>query len=320
MSRPVLVVERLAKTYAVGFLRKKVHAVVDVSLSVEPGEIFGLLGPNGAGKTTTLKVLMGLVRPSAGRVELLGQPVGSLEAKRRLGYLPESPYFYDYLTGRELLVFMAKLFGLPRREARRRADALLEQVGLAQAADLALRRYSKGMLQRVGVAQALVNDPELVILDEPMTGLDPLGRKDLRELIASLRQAGKTVLLSSHILSDVELLADRVAILVRGRSVDVGPLPELLDARTLSTELVLTGASAELLAAIAELGHTVRRSGDRVQVTVTGSDAPDALVDLCRKHGASIAEVAPRKESLEDVVVKRVRAEGEQRERAEAAR
>jgi ABC-2 type transport system ATP-binding protein len=311
MSQAVVVVEHLAKTYAIGFLRKKVRAVVDVSLSVERGEIFGLLGPNGAGKTTTLKVLMGLVRPSAGRTLLLGEPVGSLAAKRRLGYLPETPYFYDYLTGHELLVFMGKLFGLTRGEARRRADALLEQVGLAQAGGLALRRYSKGMLQRVGVAQALVNDPELVILDEPMTGLDPLGRKDLRELIAALRRAGKTVLLSSHILSDVELLADRVAILVRGRTVDTGPLQELLDARTLSTEIVLVGASAELLSALEARGHALRRVGDRVQVTVEGAEAPDALVDLCREHGASVAELSPRKESLEDVVVKRVKAESE---------
>jgi ABC-2 type transport system ATP-binding protein len=305
----VLRVEHLAKTYAIGFLRKKVRAVVDVSLSVERGEIFGLLGPNGAGKTTTLKVLMGLVRPSSGRCELLGEPIGSLQAKRRLGYLPETPYFYDYLSGRELLVFMGKLFGMRRGDARRRADALLEQVGLAGAADLALRRYSKGMLQRVGVAQALVNDPELVILDEPMTGLDPLGRKDLRELIASLRERGKTVLLSSHILSDVELLADRVAILVRGRSVDTGPLAELLDARTLSTEVVLAAAGAELLEALTGLGHALHRVGDRVQVTVKGAETVDELLDLCRKHGASVCEVAPRKESLEDVVVKLAKAD-----------
>jgi len=310
MSGPVLRIQHLAKTYATGFLRKKVRAVVDVSLSVEPGEIFGLLGPNGAGKTTTLKVLMGLVRPSAGSVELLGEPVGSLRAKRRLGYLPETPYFYDYLSGRELLVFMGKLFGMPRRECRRRADALLEQVGLSQAADLALRRYSKGMLQRVGVAQALINDPELVILDEPMTGLDPLGRKDLRELIATLRSAGKTILLSSHILSDVELLADRVAILVRGRTVDTGPLHDLPDARTIPTEVVLSAPAAELYEAIEKLGHPLHRSGDRVQVTLTDAESVDALIDLCRRHGASVSEVAPRKESLEDVVVKRVHQEG----------
>jgi ABC-2 type transport system ATP-binding protein len=314
MSEPAVHAMHLAKTYAIGFFRKKVRAVVDVDLTVEHGEVFGLLGPNGAGKTTTLKVLMGLVRPSAGGASLLGQPVGSLAAKARLGYLPETPYFYDYLTGRELLVFMAKLFGLRRAEARRRADTLLERVGLAHAAELALRRYSKGMLQRVGVAQALINDPELVILDEPMTGLDPLGRKDLRELIASLRADGKTVLLSTHILSDVELLADRVAILVAGRSVATGPLHRLLDARLLSTELVVANASEELLAALAPLGHELRRAGDSVQLTVRGNDPVDPLIDLVRRHGASVREVVPRKESLEDVVVKLVREETRSRE------
>ncbi len=307
---PVLRVEHLAKTYHLGFFRKQVRAITDVTLAVEPGEIFGLLGPNGAGKTTTLKVLMGLIRPTSGVAELLGAPVGDLAAKRRLGYLPENPYFYDYLTGRELLVFMAKLFGLGRGQARQRADALLEQVGLTEAADLALRRYSKGMLQRVGVAQALVNDPALVVLDEPMSGLDPLGRKDLRELIADLRAQGKTVVLSSHILSDVELLADRVAILVRGRTVDTGPLDRLLNARILSTEVVVSRPSLDLLTELGKLGHAVVQSGDTVQVTVRGSEVVDPLIDPVRRHGSSVLSVAPRKESLEDVVVRQVKAQG----------
>jgi len=304
----VLRTDHLAKTYVLGFFRKKVRAIVDVSLQVEPGEIFGLLGPNGAGKTTTLKVLMGLIRPSSGTAEVLGKPVGDLAAKRRLGYLPESPYFYDYLTGRELLVFMAKLFGLSRAEARRRADALLEQVDLTRAADLALRRYSKGMLQRVGIAQALINDPELVILDEPLTGLDPLGRKDLRELIADLRRQGKTVLLSSHILADVEMLADRVAILVRGRTVNTGPLHELLDARILTTDVVIKTPSEELVAALQQAGHTVLRVGDSAQVTLTNEQAVDPVLQLVQQHQASIHAVTPRKESLEDLVVRQAKA------------
>jgi ABC-2 type transport system ATP-binding protein len=303
-------VEHLAKTYAIGFLRRKVPAITDVTLKVEPGEIFGLLGPNGSGKTTTLKVLMGLIRPSGGTAELLGAPVGDRAAKRRLGYLPESPYFYDYLTGRELLIFMAKLFGMSRARARQRADELLAQVGLADAADLALRRYSKGMLQRVGLAQALVNDPELVILDEPMSGLDPLGRKDVRELIASLRRAGKTVLLSSHILSDVELLADRVAILVKGRTVDTGPLHQLLDARVLSTELVLSQVTAELESELRQRGAEVTRAGEAVQALVAGDEEQvNAVLDLARSRGARVQQLLPRKESLEDVVVKQVRAQ-----------
>jgi ABC-2 type transport system ATP-binding protein len=305
-----LQVEHLAKTYLIGFLRRKVQAITDVTLRVEPGEIFGLLGPNGSGKTTTLKVLMGLIRPSGGKAELLGAPVGDRAAKRRLGYLPESPYFYDYLTGRELLIFMAKLFGMSRAAARRRADELLGQVGLSDAADLALRRYSKGMLQRVGLAQALVNDPALVILDEPMSGLDPLGRKDVRELIAGLRRAGKTVLLSSHILSDVELLADRVAILVKGRTVDTGPLHQLLDARVLSTELILSQVGAELEGELRQRCTEVTRAGESVQALIAGDEEQvNSVLDLARSRGARVQQLLPRKESLEDVVVKQVRAQ-----------
>jgi ABC-2 type transport system ATP-binding protein len=300
--------ERLAKTFSLGLFKKRVRALEEVTLSVETGEIFGLLGPNGAGKTTTLKVLLGLVRPSSGRAELLGRPIGDVAAKRRLGYLPESPYFYDYLTGRELVVFMARLFGLSRREARRRADALLERVGLSRAAGLPLRRYSKGMLQRVGIAQALVNDPDLVILDEPLSGLDPLGRKDLRELIADLRREGKTVVFSSHILSDVELLADHVAVLVGGRTVSTGPLHELLDARILSTEILFaapeeSGKIGGLLADLeeAELRHAAIAATYRV--VLEGAAPPDPVVDLVRRHGGRLLQVTPRKESLEDVVV-----------------
>jgi ABC-2 type transport system ATP-binding protein len=303
----VLRTEHLAKTYVLGFFRKKVRAITDVTLRVEPGEIFGLLGPNGAGKTTTLKVLLGLVRKSSGTAEVLGRPVGDIRAKRRLGYLPESPYFYDYLTGRELLTFMAKIFGLSRAEGRRRAERLLERVGLAGSADLALRRYSKGMLQRIGIAQALINDPELVILDEPLTGLDPLGRKDLRELIGELREQRKTVVLSSHILSDVELLADRVAIIVKGKTVNIGPLSELLDARIVSTEMVVATAADELVSALAEGGHSVQRIGDAVRITIAGGEGVDEVIDRVRREGCGVQSVIPRKESLEDLVVRMTR-------------
>lgn len=306
-NSPVLRVDHISKIYVIGFFRKKVHALQDVSLQVEAGEIFGLLGPNGAGKTTTLKILMGLIKPSGGQAEILEYPVGHLAAKRQLGYLPESPYFYDYLTGRELLIFMAKLFGLNRKEAARRAGQLLEQVGLAHAGDLALRRYSKGMLQRVGLAQTLINDPKLVILDEPLTGLDPLGRKDLREIIANLRKQGKTILISSHILADVELLADRVAILVRGKSVSTGPLHKLLNARILSTEVVIRNPNEALLQELSTLGHTISRTDEAVQITVEGDGPVDSLLDRIRQHGCSIQMITPRKESLEDVVVKQAR-------------
>ena len=304
-----LFTEHLAKTYVLGFFRKKVHAARDVNIEVKRGEIFGLLGPNGAGKTTTLKVVMGLVRPSSGAARVLGLPVGDLRAKRALGYLPESPYFYDYLSGRELLVFMGKLFSLGAAEALRRADELLETVGLTHAADMALRRYSKGMLQRVGLAQALINDPELVILDEPMTGLDPLGRKDLRELIAQLRRDGKTVVLSSHILSDVELLADRVAIVVQGRTVACGHLQQLVDARTLSTEVVLSDFTPELEQALARAERQATVKGHKLRVVVPGDEPVDSVLELAHEHNARVLVVSPRNESLEDVVVRLVEQE-----------
>ena len=308
---PALQTEHLAKTYVLGFFRKKIHAVRDVSIEVKPGEIFGLLGPNGAGKTTTLKVCMGLVRASKGTVRIMGRKVGDIAAKQRLGYLPESPYFYDYLTGRELLVFMAKLFDMGGSQARKRADELLEQVGISHAADLALRRYSKGMLQRVGLAQALINDPELVILDEPLTGLDPLGRKDLRKIIVQLREAGKTVVLSSHILSDVELLADRVSIVVKGKTVSSGPLHELLDAKIVNTEVVLADHSPKLVTALDQLGHSAVVKGEKLQVVIQGDEPVDPVLKLAYEHDARVLAVSPRKESLEDVVIGQVKAEQE---------
>jgi ABC-2 type transport system ATP-binding protein len=294
---------QLAKTYALGFFRKKVRAITDVNLRVERGEIFGLLGPNGAGKTTTLKIVMGLVRPSRGSAQILGHRVGELASKRLIGYLPESPYFYDYLTGRELLVFVGQLFGLSRRESRRRAGELIERVDLKHAADRALRRYSKGMLQRIGLAQALINEPELVVLDEPLTGLDPLGRKHLRELIGELGRQGKTVILSSHILSDVELLANRVAILVRGRTVDSGPLSELVTARVLSYEVLVEQPTDALLTAIRTQGHRVQRVDQKALIELHEASAVDVLVDLVRQHQCSVVAINPRKETLEDVVV-----------------
>jgi ABC-2 type transport system ATP-binding protein len=280
--------EHLQKTFTLGFFRKRVRAVDDVSLRVEANEIFGFLGPNGAGKTTTLKMLMGLIFPSRGQARIFGRPITDRAVKQRLGFLPENPYFYDYLSGAELLDLMGHLFGLKRAERRRRARTLLDRVGLQRAGDLALRKYSKGMLQRLGIAQALINDPELVVLDEPMSGLDPIGRKEIRDLILELKHEGKTVLFSTHILSDVELICDRVAIVVGGRMRDVGPLKQLLSPRLIDTEVVLEkGGALEPLRL-----------------------PPDADVDAALKQalaaGKKIVSVAPRKESLEDLFVREV--------------
>lgn len=225
---PAIAVEGLSKTFRPPFRLKKVRAVRSVSFTVNPGEVFGFLGPNGAGKTTTIKVLTGLIRPTAGRATVLGGPPTSIEVKARVGFLPEQPYFYDYLKPTELLDIFGRLFGMDRGARRRRIHELLDLVGLAHAKDRTLRKFSKGMLQRVGLAQALLNDPELLILDEPMSGLDPIGRKEVADLVASLKASGKTIFFSSHILADIERLCDRVVILDRGELKAQGRLDDLL--------------------------------------------------------------------------------------------
>src|SRR5690349_315438 len=219
----------LSKDYRVGFWRPRPYRALDrVSFHVDTGEVFGFLGPNGAGKTTTLKLLMQLVFPTAGSAEILGRPIGDPATKRRIGYLPENPYFYDYLSAEELLTYFAGLFGFRAADRASRAKALLDEVGIGAERRMPLRKYSKGMVQRVGIAQALINDPEVVFLDEPMSGLDPLGRREVRELILRLRARGCTVFFSSHVLSDAEALCSRVAVLAKGRLVAEGPLSEIL--------------------------------------------------------------------------------------------
>jgi ABC-2 type transport system ATP-binding protein len=227
-SAPVLEVVGLFKTFRVGFFRKRVEAVRGVDFSVRGGEIFGLLGPNGAGKTTTLKVMMGLIAPTAGEVRLYGRKSSEPRARVGVGFLPENPYFHEYLTPRELLEFYGRLVGLDGATIRERRDALIEQVGLSDAARRPLKKFSKGMLQRVGLAQALIGEPKLLVLDEPMSGLDPIGRKFVADLISDLNGRGTTVLFSSHILSDVERLCSRVVILNKGLKVAEGSLSELV--------------------------------------------------------------------------------------------
>jgi ABC-2 type transport system ATP-binding protein len=228
ISAPRLRIGGLHKTVNVGFRRRAVEILKGVDLQVERGDVFGLLGPNGAGKTTTIKIALGLMRPSSGTVEL------GVEGLSHVGYLPENPYFYDYLSGREFLGFCARLFGLDGEVRRQRVDTLLEDVGLEAAAGTHLRKYSKGMLQRIGIAQALVNDPELVLLDEPMTGLDPVGRVEVKRIIESLHERGKTVLFNSHILSDVHELCSGIAIMREGRVIWHGSVDDALeDAPTL---------------------------------------------------------------------------------------
>jgi ABC-2 type transport system ATP-binding protein len=309
---PALATYELTKDYAVGFWRKRPYRALDrLTLQIEPGEVFGFLGPNGAGKTTTLKLLMQLVYPTSGRAEMLGRPVGDLEARRRIGYLPEHPYFYDYLNAEELLSYFAALFGYSGAERRARVSRLLDDVGLGAERRLQLRKFSKGMLQRVGIAQALLNDPELVILDEPMSGLDPLGRRDVRSLILRLRDRGCTVFFSSHVLSDAEMLCSRVAILARGRLVAVDRLSDLTALHAEGWELVVSHVDEARIARLGGRVHKAVRIGPgRYSLELPLDPPPEALLAELTATGARLVSLNPTRQTLEDLFVQQVGAAG----------
>src|SRR5262249_25663881 len=286
------------KDYAIGFWRNRTYRALDrLTLNVDRGEIFGFLGPNGAGKTTTLKLLMQLVFPTSGRAELLGRPVGDLGAKRRIGYLPENPYFYDHLTAEELLQYFAALFGYSRGECRARAARLLDEVGIAGERRLQLRKFSKGMLQRVGIAQALINDPDLVIFDEPMSGLDPLGRREVRALILRLRDRGCTVFFSSHVLSDAEALCDRVAILAKGRLVAAGRPAAMPAFQVRGWELVMADLTESVVSALgAHVNQTVRIGEGRYSFELPLEPPPQHLVTQLTAAGGRLMSLNPLRE------------------------
>jgi len=284
-------------------LRRR-RALDGASFELGRGEVFGLLGPNGAGKSTTFKCLIGLVTPDRGRVEILGDPPGP-QANRRLGFLPEQPMFYEYLSARELLDWVGRLHGLDRVERERRARELLERVGLQGAEDQRLRGYSKGMLQRVGLAQALIGRPEILILDEPMSGLDPLGRHFVRDLILELRRAGTTVLFSSHVLSDAEQLCDRVAILIRGRVRREGTMRELAPQGGRGYELSLAGPEAQRRAA--ELGPVVQVAAGEVQIHAADEAAVARALARALELGLAVRAIAPRRRSLEEAFLDEIR-------------
>ncbi|HSE36811.1 MAG TPA: ABC transporter ATP-binding protein [Blastocatellia bacterium] len=296
----------LTKDYEVGFLKKrKVRALDRLNLEVRRGEIFGFLGPNGAGKTTTLKLLMRLIYPTQGSARILGRPVDDVSTRARIGYLPENPYFYDYLSGRELLEYTAALFGIPPEQATLRGKELLGLVGLnSDRADRQLRKYSKGMLQRIGIAQALVNDPEIVFMDEPMSGLDPIGRREVRDLLLSLRAQGKTVFFSSHILSDVEALCDRAAILSQGKLVRCGTVYELTGIEDSAVEVVAVGIDPSSLdrfhKSVSSLQSASATPNGVHLILSDGSEIDDTLV-LIRECGGKLVSVNPRRASLEDI-------------------
>ena len=298
----------LSKDYPVGFWRKRPRRALDrLSLQVERGEVFGFLGPNGAGKTTTLKLLTGLIFPTEGRATILGNPLGEPGTLRQVGYLPENPYFYDYLTAQELLDYFARFFPLQPAELRSRRDAVLEQVGLTEFRHLPLRKFSKGMLQRIGIAQAILHEPEIVLLDEPTSGLDPMGRREVRDLIFQLKAAGKTVFFSTHILSDAEALCDRAAILNRGKLVGVGQISELLkrqpDSGAVSEadyEAVLECSSPEMLPKIESLAaKPLIASGGQYRMEIREENIRK-LLELFEGDGLRLISLNPVRFSLED--------------------
>ena len=300
----IVQVAHLRKQFRVGFWGKRVDAVYDLSFDVRRGEVFGFLGPNGAGKTTTIKILMGLIYSSSGQARLFDCPIGDPSTKGKVGFLPESPYFYDYLTSREFLRFYGQLFGLGGSMLNRRIDELLELVGMAHARDLQLRKFSKGMLQRVGIAQALINDPELVLLDEPMSGLDPIGRKEVRDLILRLKESGKTVMFSSHILHDAELLCDRVAMILKGRLVASGQVSELINqGTTQSVEVVIDHLSQEGVDHLRPLADKVVMQGDRLFAILKHPRDVEPALNIIRAAKATLFSLTPHKRSLEDLFI-----------------
>src|SRR5437016_13281802 len=294
----------LEKTYSVGFWRKKPKlALRPLHLKVEEGEVFGFLGPNGAGKTTTLKLLMGLVLPTAGSARILGMEVNDPRMKAQIGFLPEQPYFYDYLTARELLEYYGQLSGVASKDRSRKVNEVLQRVGLPDAAGTQLRKFSKGMLQRVGIAQAILQDPKVVFFDEPMSGLDPMGRREVRDLMEQLKHEGKTVFFSTHILSDAEALCDRVAIIHRGDLRGVGAVADLTSSIHGKIELFWQGSSVP--GSLKALGAECHVTGDTVRAVISEARQNSAL-EAMRRDRLRLISVTPVRASLEDYFVQKL--------------
>ena len=297
-------IQGLEKSYKTGFFGNKLkQGLKPLTLAVEDGEVFGCLGPNGAGKTTTLKLLLGLVFPSAGTARILGCELGDINVKRFIGFLPEQPYFYDHLTPLELLDYYARLSGVDGRERKRKVDAALARVGIRESRKTQLHKFSKGMLQRVGIAQAIVHDPKLVLLDEPMSGLDPIGRREVRDLVQELNEEGKTIFFSTHILSDAETLCDRVAVLHKGELKGVGVVEELL--REVSGEVEVVWHGAQAIPALSALGAHCHATGDLVRALLPERSLEAALGAL-RQSQARLTSVTPVQATLEDYFLARI--------------
>ena len=302
---PVVEVKGLVKTFRIGFLRKKVEAVRGVDFEVRSGEIFGLLGPNGAGKTTTIKSLLRLIFPTRGEIRLFGMAPGRREAMRRIGYMPENPYVYQYLRPPEFLDLCGRLVGMGADLRRARSEEMIETVGMRHAVDRPIGKVSKGMMQRVGLAQALLHDPELLILDEPMSGLDPIGRKEIREVLVDQRERGKTLIFTSHILSDVEMLCDRVVIMQQGKITSEGVMDELLSPTIRRFEIQLEGADASLAKQLEGLSAEVRSDGGSLHVVVEGDEKIGEVLTTALEAGAKVLGVIPERETLEGLFVRK---------------
>ena len=298
----------LEKTYQVGFWRKRPKcALKPLHLQVEEGEIFGFLGPNGAGKTTTLKILMGLVFPTAGSARILGMAINDPRMKAQIGFLPEQPYFYDYLTARELLEYFAQLSGVDARERSRKVNEVLNRVGLPEVGGVQLRKFSKGMLQRVGIAQAILHDPKIAFFDEPMSGLDPMGRREVRDLMEQLKHEGKTVFFSTHILADAEALCDRVAIIHQGELRSVGAVVDLTSTIHGKVELVWEGTA--IPASLRALGAECHVTGDTVRAVLSEANQ-DSAIEALRRERLRLISVTPLRTSLEDYFVQKLQPAG----------
>ena len=298
-------IKNLSKDYETGFWRKKrVRALDNLTLNVRSGQIFGFLGGNGAGKTTTIKTLMRLIFPTEGSAKILGHDIADVQMHRRIGYCPENPYFYDYLTANELMDYFGELFGYDHPTRKAKTEALLTAVGLAEKDwRRQLRKFSKGMLQRVGLAQSLMNDPEIVFLDEPMSGLDPIGRREIRELIAGLRDKGTTVFMSTHILSDIEALCDEVAILRGGKLAATGNLVELLrrEGEEQSFEISVTNVSAEAVRGELDSRYAMAERPAGLMITCSKENDVESVLAAVRKHGGNLVSVQQVRQSLEDL-------------------
>ena len=294
----------LKKSFTSNFLLRRFEILKGINLQVDRGEIYGFLGPNGAGKTTTMKCVMGLLSPDSGTIRIQGQLSDKPKTREKLGFLPEHPYFYDYLSGPELLRFSARLFSIPRRVCESKIYDLIRLVGLENTGGLKLRKFSKGMIQRIGLAQALINDPDLVLLDEPFSGLDPVGRKELRDIILGLRDTGKTVFLSSHILQDLEMIADKVGIIFEGRIIKEGSLSELISESVRYFETVFTGMDEDKIRA---MRLDVSRQGRNFLLSCMDVDGMNATIEVILASGGKIISVTPFKRTLEDIFLEEIK-------------